>query len=576
MKSIDRRPLAGMTVIEIGRGAASAYCGRLLADAGASVTAVAVSDDAAIDNIVRGDSAAERAFAAYLSAGKVQPAAPLDLNSVLRLCRAADVVLVGEDSNFRAEDVDPKCAVVDLTWFGSRGAYSDWKGSDLIIQALTAMPHLAGPVDGPPLYAGDRHSTMIGGITAYIASLAGMLARRGQGTRRFALSILEANMVLSEMDIHFVERDGAPLKRHGINRFSPNGPVGIYPCKDGWVGITATTPDQWKSLCVALQMHEQAADENLVTRELRFARLDEVEGALARALAGHTAEEWAEVGRRYRVPIVVVPDAAGILSHPVFRERESLACLSSDGQIFKVPRTPFGLSKTPTSKTLDQPRTCAEAGAPSGTESHASPDHDDPPLSGLTIVDFTMGWAGPLASRLLADLGAEVLKIEAGRYPDWWRGVNWTPEYIAAKQYENAKGYCALNCGKRGISVDLTNPAGRELALALVAKAEAVIENQAAGVMSKLGLGYEALAAARPDIVMVSMSAFGTGNAWSDTRAYGSTLEQGSGLPSFMGNAGTPPTMAHRPTAIRSAASMVARRCSLRSFTRGVPGKAST
>jgi len=170
---------------------------------------------------------------------------------------------------------------------------------------------------------------------------------------------------------------------------------------------------------------------------------------------------------------------------------------------------------------------------------------DGPPLAGLVVADFTMGWAGPLATRLLADLGADVLKIEAGRYPDWWRGVNWTPEYIETRQYEQAKGYCALNRGKHGVSLDLTQPRGRDLALALVGRAEAVVENQAAGVMNKLGLGYEALAARRPDIVMLSMSAFGSGNAWSDTRAYGSTLEQGSGLPSFTGLPGTPPTMAH-------------------------------
>ena len=63
--------------------------------------------------------------------------------------------------------------------------------------------------------------------------------------------------------------------------------------------------------------------------------------------------------------------------------------------------------------------------------------------------------------------------------------------------------------------------------------------------MSKLGLGYERLTAVNPALVMLSMSAFGTGNAWSDTRAYGSTLEQGSGLPSFTGFPGAPPTMAH-------------------------------
>ncbi len=508
------------------------------------MTAVRMIGDA--PTIARERTDPELAFSAYLSANKSMSDAALELESIQRLCRDADLALIGEDSKFRACDVNPKRGAIDLTWFGRKGPYKGWEGSDLVIQALTAMPHLAGPVEGPPLHAGDRHATMIGGVTAYIAALAAMLAKPARVTRSFELSILEANLVVSEMHMYYVEQDGAPIKRQGINRFSPIGPVGIYPCKDGWVGITATTPDQWKSLCVVLGMEKEGADEKLATRQLRFERLDEVEQAMIRALSAGRAEHWAERGRRYRVPIVMVPDAAGILSHPIFAARESLAMLSTRSGQLKVPRTPFSLSKTPTHTILNavDGKLIAQLGG-TAQKPQGGALQDDLPLSGLTVADFTMGWAGPMASRLLADLGAEVLKIEAGRYPDWWRGVNWTPEYIAAKQYEATKHYCGLNRGKRGITLDLTKPAGKKLALALVAKADAVIENQAAGVMDKLGLGYTDLVTVNANIVMTSMSGFGTGNAWSSTRAYGSTLEQGSGLPHFMGSPGTPPTMAH-------------------------------
>jgi len=528
--SKQRGALSGLSVVELGPGPAAAYCGRLLADAGASVVSINVA------GLARDASQAEHAFAAWLAAGKTRR----DAGALQQACREADLVVLGEDSTIDSSELDAKCAVVRLDWFGPQGAYKNWKGSDLIIQALTAMPHLVGPVEGPPLSAGDRHSSMIAGVTAYIAALSGVLAPRGRGPRQFDVSVLEANLVLSEMDIHFVERDGVPLKRHGVNRFSPNGPVGIYPCREGWIGITCTTPDQWRALCTALDLRKEATDTVLLTREARFQRLDEVEGAMNAALAARSADEWAQILRRHRVPGVVVPDAAGILTHPIFAARQSLATLVTKVGPIKVPRTPFGLTRTPTAMKLDGAAPTEEAKA-----APASDIVDGPPLAGLVVADFTMGWAGPLATRLLADLGADVLKIEAGRYPDWWRGVNWTPEYVETRQYEQAKGYCALNRGKYGISLDLTQPKGRELALALVGRAEAVIENQAAGVMNKLGLGYEALAARRPDIVMVSMSAFGSGNAWSDTRAYGSTLEQGSGLPSFTGQPGTPPTMAH-------------------------------
>ncbi len=551
--------LSGLKVLEIAGGAAAAYCGRLLCDAGANVSVIALNDASRLAGLDRnathdnsGDdigARADRRYADYLHAGKQWLPSPDNDSALLALCAQADLVIVGEASGFEASLSQPRIASIALSWFGRQaGPYRDWAGSDLVVQALSGMPQMAGRIEGPPTFFGDRQSTVVAGVTAYIAACAALLAPASSGPRRFDLSILEANIVLSEMHMHFFERDAIPMQRCGINRFSPNSPVGVYPCRDGWVGITITTPDQWRSLCKALELHAQAADEGLVTRELRFSRQDEVEAALHRALAAKTAVQWAELGRLHKVPIVVVPDAQGILDHPIFAARGSLAQLTIDGARMHVPRTPFGLHRTPVRTDLDGPNptdTGSHSSAQWSSSAAAAGAQDAPPLSGVTVIDFAMGWAGPLASRLLGDLGATVLKIEAARYPDWWRGVNWTPEYIRDKAYENAKTFLAMNRGKRGVSVDLTTPEGRELALTLVAQADMVVENQASGVLAKLGLGYDDAVRVNPEIVMVSMSAFGTGNAWSDTRAYGSTLEQGAGVPSFMGFEGDPPTMAH-------------------------------
>lgn len=537
-------PLSGFRVLEIGGGAAAAYCGRLLVDAGAQVSCVAKSEAQRIAGIVRGENPADVVYASYLSAGKSNLPATAESSELAALGRDADLVIVGEASGVDASSLRPRIATIELSWFGKNGPCSSWQGGDLIVQALSGLPHMAGKVEGPPIYPGDRHSTSVGGVTAYITACAAILAAPAANARRYEISILEANIVLAEMHMHFFERDSVPMKRCGLNRFSPNGPVGIYPCKEGWVGITVTTPDQWRSVCKALELHEQAADERLVTRELRFDRLDEVETAISRALSRKTAMEWAAIGRQFKIPLVVVPDAQGVLLHPIFAARASLAWFRTNGRTFQVPRTPFGLSRTPVRRQLDEDGSFV-AGIADEPGAAASADHHAAPLAGVTVVDFTMGWAGPLASRLLGDLGANVLKIEAGRYPDWWRGVNWTPEYIVTKMYENAKPFCALNRSKRGASIDLTQPTGRDLAMSLISRADIVIENQAAGVMAKFKLGYEDLLPVNPSIVMTSMSAFGTGNAWSDTRAYGSTLEQGSGLPSFTGFPGTAPMMTH-------------------------------
>jgi crotonobetainyl-CoA:carnitine CoA-transferase CaiB-like acyl-CoA transferase len=318
----------------------------------------------------------------YLSAGKQTTCVSSD-EQLEALCHEADLVIVGEDSSFSSTQLSGRYGVVDVSWFGRKGPYSSWKGNDLIIQALTGMPHLAGPIEGPPVHGGVRQATVLGGITAYVAAAAALVAGPAKTPRRMEVSILEANIAISEMDIHFVERDGQPLRRHGINRFSPNGPVGIYPCKNGWLGVIATTPEQWLSLCRVLGLDELAMDANLATRELRFERLEEVEEAMVEALSRHTPEQWAELGRKHRVPMVPMPGASGILSHPIFEFRQSLATLEFEEQNYQVPRAPFGLSLTPTSRRLNDAATfkVSESKEDLG-------DAGRSPLAGLTIVDF--------------------------------------------------------------------------------------------------------------------------------------------------------------------------------------------
>ncbi|MGY4412223.1 crotonobetainyl-CoA:carnitine CoA-transferase CaiB-like acyl-CoA transferase [Bradyrhizobium sp. LB7.1] len=167
------------------------------------------------------------------------------------------------------------------------------------------------------------------------------------------------------------------------------------------------------------------------------------------------------------------------------------------------------------------------------------------PLQGIRVIDFSMGWAGPLCTRTLADLGADVIKIEAIQYPDWWRGVDRSPSYINAQMYEKAVRFCIMNRNKRGITLDLTRPRGLDLAKQLLTDADAVVDNYSVDVLPKLGLGYDVLRTINPRLVMLSMSAFGTSSVDRDCRAYGSTLEQGSGLPTVIGNPNDIPVMSH-------------------------------
>ena len=137
------------------------------------------------------------------------------------------------------------------------------------------------------------------------------------------------------------------------------------------------------------------------------------------------------------------------------------------------------------------------------------------------------------------------MKIEACQYPDWWRGIDFREAVLRERLYEKAGRFNALNRNKRGVTLDLTTPEGVVALKALVAGADAVVENYAAGVLEKLGLDYPRLREVNPSLVMLSMCAFGAQGPWRDCRAYGSTLEHASGLPSLAGRPDDPPVMGH-------------------------------
>lgn len=154
------------------------------------------------------------------------------------------------------------------------------------------------------------------------------------------------------------------------------------------------------------------------------------------------------------------------------------------------------------------------------------------PLEGIRVVDLSMMWAGPFATHLLGEMGAEVIKVEG---PRAWDNVR-TLFPIPGDEPWNASFYFNdYNREKQGLALDLTHPRGRELLLALVAKSDAVVENYRADVLDKLGLGYDALCKARPDVILVSMAGFGKTGADRELVGFGPIVEQMAGLASLTG-----------------------------------------
>ncbi|CDJ99061.1 putative L-carnitine dehydratase/bile acid-inducible protein F [Microbacterium sp. C448] len=152
------------------------------------------------------------------------------------------------------------------------------------------------------------------------------------------------------------------------------------------------------------------------------------------------------------------------------------------------------------------------------------------PLAGIRVADFGHVWAGPYCAATLADLGAEVIKVESGVRLDVHRRQG---PYPGEPDIDSSGVWNAQNRGKRSVSLNLKTSDGRELARRLVDVSDVAIENYAPGVMARLGLDYDSLAARNPGLIFASLSAFGQTGPQSSGVGYGPSLDGWSGMNSL-------------------------------------------
>lgn len=514
----DYRPLSNVSVVVGCTGVAARYCARLFAVMGATVTQLGASGD---DRLAYG-GAAGVAFGRWLDQDKYVVAAPALDAAFAALAGPLSLVIVDDQS---IPEDGP--LVLDISSFGHDGPYADWLVSAPLLQALSGTAFNFGAADGAPLLAQGHQAEIISGTVAFVAAAAALLGRmRGHATRRIEVTDFESELCFAEVSAIDPAGRGKASSRLGINRFVPTYPCGVYPSADGWIGVTALTLVQWKGLCGLIGRPELGDLPHFATPWQRLQCADEIDAILAGPLKTRTTEEWVQQGIALRLPFSPVLDQAGLLEAPMWRDRDAFAEIAP-GDLM-APTLPFHVRRF-AGDTRPLPGLPADAAGP---------------LAGVKVVDFTMGWAGPLATRHLGDLGAEVVKIESVDYPDWWRG--WDKEETAdPPPHEIKLPFMAVNRNKRGISLDLRTPEGMASARRLIAAADIVIDNFAPGTLDKLGLDMAHRRSLRPDVINVAMGAFGASGPWSGIRGYGSTVEQASGLPFVNGFDAWQPTMQH-------------------------------
>ncbi|OSQ47587.1 CaiB/BaiF CoA transferase family protein [Marivita geojedonensis] len=168
------------------------------------------------------------------------------------------------------------------------------------------------------------------------------------------------------------------------------------------------------------------------------------------------------------------------------------------------------------------------------------------PLSGVRVLDLTNVLAGPFACHQLVHLGAEVIKVEAVGRGDLARNLGADPELSSRGM---GISFLAQNAGKRSLTLNLKDPRGKDVLKNLVATADVLVENFRPGVMDRLGLGFDALTAEKPDLIYCAISGFGQTGPWADRPAYDQIVQGVSGVMSITGDADSAPLRVGYPLA---------------------------
>ena len=299
---------------------------------------------------------------------------------------------------------------------------------------------------------------------------------------------------------------GAPITREG-----PAAEWPVLPCADGFAAFVSTARD-WKRL-VEMVDDPRLADERFTRYQDRKALRSEYVSILAEWAAGKTRAELDDLFHRNAIPAASVVEPAELTTDPTLVHRQVFASESVEGVEVPVQVAPIRVRAVP----AEQPRDPVD-------DRRARPVVDSParlPLEGVRVLDLGVLTAGAGTSSLLADLGAEVIKIESTARPDmfrFWAGSDDSPLFHFS------------NRSKLGVDLNLKEPDQRETFLELVAGADAVIENFRRGVLERLDLDFDTLRAANPRIVLGSVSGQGSDGPRADHTTFGSTLEALSGF----------------------------------------------
>jgi crotonobetainyl-CoA:carnitine CoA-transferase CaiB-like acyl-CoA transferase len=483
-----------------------------------------------------------------------------------RLLAGADVLLESLDPADRAAlglqpaqtaARYPGLVHASITGFGTSGPKAGWRSTDLVAMAAGGYLSLTGDDDRAPVRISLDQAFHHAAADAAGAVLIGLRERHRSGQGQHIDVAAQASLIEATQTFVLAAPYGAPLVHRvsGGTKLPPFTLRLVQACLDGHVATTflfGPSIGPFSQRLMEWIWEEGGCDRRWPDKDwVQFAMhveqgietieaFDEANEILTKFLARKTKDELLTASLERRLLIAPVTDIADVARSPQLAERGYWETVDTPagpvrfpGAIAKCAATPLApLPPAPklgehTVRFRDEPRRPL---APPPTRDLPT---DDRPLSGIKVLDFMWAMAGPAATRVLADYGATVVRVETVHKLDVGRGVQ--PFVGNVPGVDNGGLFLDNNVGKLGLALDLSNPAARDVVLDLVRWADVVCESFSPRAMRAWGFGYDALRAVKPDVIMLSSCLMGQTGPLASFAGFGNLAAAISGFHAITG-----------------------------------------
>ena len=540
--------LHGLRVLEVTEPL-GALVGRFLADLGADVIKIEPPQgDAGRRAMPFLGEGAERLSLNFVRANVNKRSVVLDLGRrrdqerFRQLAGGADVVVSTEGTDaWAARGIDlnglaaayPRLVWLSMSSFGLDGPHSGYLGNNIVAEAMGGLTYIQGDDAKPPCVSPCEQGVYLASLHAAFGALMALWERRASGQGQLVeTSVQEVLANLYFLILNYGLWSDIPY-RIGARNFMP--PNGYYRCRDGHVFIATLMSGLWEKLADAVGDPRLAA-EALRDPDYRNEHPEQVDPVLEEF--AQSFDRWAltEFLQTRGVPAAPWSTAADVADNEHLRAREffvdfeqpPFGRLRNAGPMFLAPSAPLQIRRPAPRIGEHQDEVLAELDSmPKGPPASGGRQPRGLPLSGVRVLDLSRAWAGPYGTRYLADFGADVIKVETGKYPDG--------------RQPGDPGYGEVNRNKRTVTLNFQTPEGQDLLRRLVAESDVVVENFSPRVMAKYDLDYGHLQQVRSDLIMVSLPGYGRQGPHGSFVSFGGPLMAYTGMSYLWGHADSPP-----------------------------------